>query len=193
MRSIKNSNTLVLLGIEHQRFGQVLDVLERQVERIESGGGDRQLIELVVDYFLDFPDACHHPKEDLLFAQVMANSPVDREEFGDLVDEHRELSELTRRIRQLLDTGPEDGDMPESTVAGLKDFLRSYRHHIEAENREFFPLVLRYLSQQDLDLIDFNMFDRQDPLYDSETEGRFAQLRTEIMARGTSGDGHHAG
>ncbi len=66
MRTNKNSTALLLLGIEHQRIDQVLDVLERQINLAELGKqADYKLIELAIDYFLDFPAACHHPKEDL--------------------------------------------------------------------------------------------------------------------------------
>lgn len=188
MRSNKNSSALVLLGIEHKRFHQVLDLLEQQIQLLDSGGtADRKLLDLVIDYFLDFPDACHHPKEDLLFARVMAQLPNDQGEVGDLIGEHRELSRLTHQVREWLDAVPRGDTLPESARSALKTFLQFYREHIATENQQFFPFVMEHLSQQDLDLIDFDLFDKPDPVYDGQVEGRFKQLRAEILSRGETG------
>jgi len=175
----------MLLGIEHEQIGQVLDVLDRQLDLIENNEqADYKLIELAIDYFLTFPDICHHPKEDLLFARVMAHNSDESGIMWDLIGEHKELSQLTHSIRHDLNSNSEPLEVVNNIEPTLREFVNTYRHHIETENKIFFPYVLRNLSQEEFDVIDFDLFDQEDPLYDNETEGLFARLRDEIIATG---------
>jgi hemerythrin-like domain-containing protein len=183
VRIDKNSAALMLLGIEHKQIGQVLDVLDRQLDLIENNEqADYKLIELAIDYFLTFPDACHHPKEDLIFARVMAHNSDEPGIMWDLISEHKELSQLTHSVRHDLNSKSEPTEVANSIEPTLREFVNTYRHHIETENKTFFPFVLKNLSQEEFDVIDFDLFDKEDPLYDHETEGLFARLRDEIIA-----------
>ena len=175
----------MLLGIEHEHIGQVLDVLDRQLDLITTGEQtDYKLIELAIDYFLTFPDTCHHPKEDLIFMRVMAHNPDELGISGNLVLEHKELSKLTHCVKRELNSKSASSAVANNIETSLRAFINKYRHHIETENKIFFPYVLENLSQEEFDVIDFDLFDQEDPLYDSETEGLFARLRDEIIATG---------
>ena len=181
----KSSDALRLIEIEHKRMGQVLDVLERQIDLTEnSKETDYKLIKLIVDYFLNFPDTCHHPKEDLIFARVIAHKPNEMGIFGDLINEHKELSQITHKARDEVYLQCATSLVMSNIVPILKAFLETYRHHIEAENKTFFPYVLKNLSQEEFDLIDFDLFDREDPVYDDDAEEQFSRLRDEIVAIG---------
>jgi hemerythrin-like domain-containing protein len=185
VRIDKNSAALMLLGIEHEQIGQVLDVLDRQLDLIKNNEqADYKLIELAIDYFLTFPDTCHHPKEDLIFARVVANNSDEPGIMWNLIGEHKELSQLTHRVRHDLNSKSESIEVVNSIEPTLREFVNTYRHHIETENKIFFPYVLKNLSQEEFDVIDFDLFDQEDPLYDNETEGLFARLRDEIIALG---------
>ena len=185
MRVDRNSDALRLLSIEHEHIGHVLDVLERQINLMESGMEvDFKLIELIIDYFLTFPDTCHHPKEDLLLRQVMAHKPDELRVIGDLISEHKKLSQLTHSIRHELNARSASSLVESDITPVLNVFLNTYRHHIETENKTFFPYVIKNLSQEEFDSIDFDLFDKEDPVYDSETEDLFSRLRKEILVRG---------
>ena len=186
MRIDKNSDVLLMLRIEHQRISQVLDLLERQIIRLENGEAiDYELIMLAIDYFLNYPDTCHHPKEDLIFMRVMTSSGYQPGVIGDLISEHRELSQLTHDVRlELSNIQSESSPVTTNLSTTLKAFLQTYRHHIETENTMFFPYVMENLSQEELDAVDFDLFDREDPVYDDETEEMFVRLRDEIMTKG---------
>ncbi len=185
MRYAKSSAALTMLMIEHNRFDKVLDILEKQVNLIEEGKhADYKLLELAVDYFLTFSETCHHPKENLLFSRVIAQKPDDSGVVGNLIGEHKELSELTQRTMDELESRTDESQLSDNALSTLKAFLRYYRHHIKTENENFFPYVLNHLTQDEFNIIDFDLFDREDPVYDNETEGRFARLREEIVALG---------
>ena len=80
------------IGWEHKNMAKLLNLLERQVAVFEHDGEtDYELIDALVEYFRRFPDACHHPKEDLIFARLKECNPAAATAVGDLPKEHEEL------------------------------------------------------------------------------------------------------
>ena len=58
---------------DHLNMAALLRVLERQVEVFRRGQApDYEIIQAVMEYFLDYPDLIHHPKEDILGRRLMA-------------------------------------------------------------------------------------------------------------------------
>ena len=52
-------------------------MLERELSVFDRG--DRPNYEVVVgviDYFKDYPDSCHHPKEDMIFDKLKSRDPA---------------------------------------------------------------------------------------------------------------------
>ncbi len=113
----------------------------------------------------------------------MSHSPDEHGIVGDLIGEHKELDQLTHKVRNELGSKLETSLSENSLLLILSDFLHAYRHHVETEYTTFFPYVMENLSQDEFDIIDFDLFDREDPVFDSKTEDRFARLREEIVAR----------
>jgi len=176
------SDAIRLLYLEHRSIARVLDVMEGQLGALERGDRpDATLLQLAVDYFAGYSDECHHPKEDLLFRKLRARAPEVADGIADLLREHRELRrlslELSREVGRLRGRGR--GPQGELSRA-LRRFLRANRGHMEAEEREFLPVVAETLTSADLAEIEFHVLDRPDPLVDAATEARFKRLRDEI-------------
>ena len=65
------ANIIERIRDEHANMAKLLDALERQVAVFDGGGKpDYEIVLSVLDYFLDYPDRCHHPKEDLLARKI---------------------------------------------------------------------------------------------------------------------------
>ena len=73
------SYVIEVLRQEHCNIERLLCVLERELSVFDGGGRpDYQVIQAVIDYFKDYPDSCHHPKEDMIFEELKARDPVQR-------------------------------------------------------------------------------------------------------------------
>ena len=60
-----------VLRQEHRNIEKLLQVLERELSIFDRG--DRPEYEVIVrvfDYFQEYPDSCHHPKEDMIFDKL---------------------------------------------------------------------------------------------------------------------------
>lgn len=177
------ADTLVFLQLEHRALLRMLHLIEDMCAILQRRGPvDGEFLTLVLDYFRDYPDTCHHPKEDLVLRHVQDRDPRaahellhvlgDHEELHDWTVEIAERAHLARRSRSLHDPG---------FVDELRRFAERYHAHLDDEDSNFFPVVRKCLKREDWDLIDFTMFDGDDPLYDPRAENRFRDLRTRIF------------
>jgi hemerythrin-like domain-containing protein len=188
-RLILMPDTLFLLRLEHGNLSTLLGLIEDQVAAADAGTPmDAELLALACEYFSDYPDRCHHPKEDLVYALLSKRDPEACVGVRDLLAEHRRLHELTQAFAETvrgLRAQPQAA-APDQRNA-LREFAARYRQHMRDEEERFFRVAERRLSRGDWDSIDFAMFDRDDPLFDHAAEERFSALRQRIETLGEQG------
>ena len=171
------------LRSEHSSMAKLLAALERQVAVFRDGGSpDYEIMEAVVDYFLDYPDKCHHPKEDLVARKMLESAVDEAGPLQKLVDQHENLAELARRFASFVRRVLDEAELPrDDFVRSANEFIAAQRHHMEMEEEHFFPIAEGALSRGDLADLDSKLFGTEDPLLDPRAEARFAALRDEIL------------
>ena len=172
-----------VLRQDHADLTRRIDVFERQIAFFGKGDEpDYEVIRCVLEYCLDYPDQCHHPKEDLIYRRLAAFGPDADRPVADLQAEHETLAALTRRIADTIDQVLQEAEIPRSRVdAAAREFLAAYRHHMESEEKVFFPAALSRLDARDWAVIDAEMTTGEDPLFGEITERRFAALRQYVL------------
>jgi hypothetical protein len=114
------THIIEVLRQEHCNIESLLPVLERELSVFDRGDRpDYDVVRAVIDYLKDYPDSCHHPKEDMIVEKLKARDPVAAATIGDLEAEHREGA---RRLRR----GPGGGTRPERRGSPAPD---RGRHH----------------------------------------------------------------
>lgn len=170
-------DTLTLLHLEHGNLAKVLGLIEDQAADADMPM-DAELLGMASEYFCDYPDRCHHPKEDLVYRLLARRDPGSHAGLRDLIADHRRLHELAEAF-----SGAACRLREESAAAGpavrkaIGEFARHYRRHMRDEETHFFPLAEKRLSRDDWATLDFAIFDRDDPLFDHAAEQRFFGLR----------------
>lgn len=172
------SDAILLLRLEHGNMARLLDWVEDQIRILESGASaDISLLNQAMYYLQNYPDQCHHPKEDLVLEAMVRRSPEAAAAIGDLTGEHNKIAELTMHAVTILNRGDNvDRELEEA----LRELTREYRRHMQKEETIFFPRALEVLDRSDWSSIDFDLFDRDDPLFDHSQEQRFRELREGI-------------
>jgi hemerythrin-like domain-containing protein len=169
---------------DHANITRLLRVLEQQVALIRRAERpDYDVLLGLMTWFFDYPDACHHPKEDLL-ARRLAEAGVAPSSMAEgLAEQHRALGEQLRRFSDALHAVLEERELSREAFADLADeFISSQRKHLEQEEQHFFPLARSALSEEGLELPDFGSLDRDDPLFGAAQEQeRFEALRKAIL------------
>jgi len=182
-------DTLFLLRLEHGNLSKLLGLIEDQVAAADAGTPmDEELLNLACEYFSDYPDRCHHPKEDLVYKLLSKRDPDSCSGVRDVIAEHHRLHELTEAFAEAVHRVREQprGAKP-SPREVIREFTEHYRQHMRNEEERFFRLAEERLSKDDWDTLDFAMFDRDDPLFDHAAEKRFSALGQRIEALAEQG------
>jgi len=169
---------------EHKTMAFLLDLLEQQVNLFKrTERPDYDLIKEVLDYFLTYPDLCHHPKEDLILRKLKVRDPEAAERVLNLEIEHDKCSErLGEFSRAVINVLLEAEISRETMIDIANEFIQGERAHMSAEEHEFFPVALRCLTEDDWLEIDEKISRFRDPL--AAEEGlRFALLHECILGQ----------
>jgi hemerythrin-like domain-containing protein len=177
------TDVIDLLRQEHCNMESLLGVLERELSVF--GRGDRpdyEVVLAVIDYFRNYPDSCHHPKEDMIFEKLRARDPVAAGSIGDLEAQHREGASRLRRVAQAVERVLADHDLVRQNVDDIiRDFIRHERQHMAMEERIVFPAALAALRPRDWADIALRLADRYDPFYQPGFEQKFNIKRRDIL------------
>ena len=169
---------------EHANVEKLLKVAEHQADAMARGETpDYDLLEDIVEYFLAYPEAFHHPLEDLIYERLAAVRPDQREAIGDLSREHARLTESTHEFANLLRLIEQDGAVSQHDFTQMvRQFVHTQRAHMEKEEKEFFPAAEEALASADWNALDIRAEGQADPVFGRETEARFMALRDRIIS-----------
>jgi hemerythrin-like domain-containing protein len=189
------SYVIEVLRQEHYNIEKLLRVLDRELNVFNRGERpDYEVILSALQYFKDYPDTCHHPKEDLIFERLKLRDPVRAASIGDLEREHREGATRLRRVAVAVERVLSDQDVLRQTVNDIiRDFINHERQHMAMEERALFPAALDALRPEDWMEIGQKLTDHTDPFYQPEFEEEFAELRRNILKMEEEAEAERAG
>jgi hemerythrin-like domain-containing protein len=176
------SYVIEVLRQEHCNIESLLGILEREVAVFDRGDHPNyEIVVALIDYFKDYPDSCHHPKEDLMFEKLKARDPDAAATIGDLEAEHREGARRLRLVDQAIERVLSDQDLRRQSVANIiRDFISHERQHMAMEERVVFPAALNALRPKDWADIAVKLGGRDDPFNLPDFEQKFNRLRRNI-------------
>jgi hemerythrin-like domain-containing protein len=168
---------------EHRNVEKLLLVLERELSVFARGERpDYEVVRAVIAYFQVYPEAYHHPLEDLVLEKLKVRDPAAAANIGDLAADHRRGAERLRRVAQAVESVLADRELLRQTVNDIiRDFIEHERRHIAMEERDFFPAVVKALQPQDWAEIASRSTDQRDPLFSDVVEARFDVVRRHIL------------
>src|SRR5690606_35887727 len=172
---------------EHEGLVALLRVLERQAAVLAEAAGtpDTEALAALAEYFTDYPQQVHHPKEDLIWRALKARDRSAAAAIGDIESEHRHRMELRPHVARAIDAIPRDAEVRRDAAGQVvRRFVDAERRHIEKEEKLFFPAAARTLKAEDWAEIAARAGQRQDPLASTAADERFAALRR-MIAQGT--------
>ena len=84
------SRIIQILLEEHRNIDKLLLVLEQELEVFDhSEVPDYEILQAVIQYFQDYPESYHHPKEDMVFEKLKMRDPAAVKRIGDVEAEHQ--------------------------------------------------------------------------------------------------------
>jgi len=164
------SRLLDQIRLDHIHIARLLDILDHQLDILhEARGADFELIRDVILYMTTYPDQVHHPREDLMFARLLARDPSATGLLEGIATEHRLLAERGARcmeiMRQVIDGAMVRRDRIE--VLG-REYVALLRGHMDKEDTEALPLAERILTDDDWRSLEATLDARDDPVFGSQ-------------------------
>jgi hemerythrin-like domain-containing protein len=136
----------------------------------------------IIEFFKNYPDSCHHPKEDIIYAKFKERNPDRAASIADLEAEHREGAVRLRRVAQAIDAVLNDQELLRENVDRIvRDFVDNERKHMALEEGMIFPAILETLSSADWAEIALTLADRYGPPSGADFEEQFSTLRRNIL------------
>ncbi len=177
-------SVLRTLHEEHRNTARLLDAFDHQIGLLARGAEpDFNLLQAIAGYFCDYPDRCHHPKEDAVFRQLQARHPAEAEAVGDLPMEHRDARARVHRFRDNIQAIFRDQIVARETlVSAARGFVDGERAHMAMEEIVFFPIAAAALDEEDWRIVESNIRTAQDPLFGELVEEEFRVLRNFLVA-----------
>ena len=177
------SDVMTRLHEEHRNIAKLLRALEHQLAVFDtSERPDYDVLSAIADYFVGFPDSCHHPKEDLVYRKMRERDPRLAERIVDLEAEHGKIAALARRFQTAVQNVLLEAEVSRSGFEDLAHhFVAEQRRHMQAEEEHFFPLALEILTAEDWREIDEQIAQEDDPLFGGRVAEEFAALRDDIL------------
>jgi len=168
---------------EHANIAKLLSALERQlVQFIANEPVDYDIIQGIADYFVDYPELCHHPKENAIYHRLLARDADAAGALGDLKDDHDRIGTLSLAFAKTVRNVLGEAVVPRKTFEkAARNFIDLQRKHMEMEERTFFPAVLQALTAEDWAEVKAEIHRRDDPLFGSAVEDRFRAAAEDIL------------
>lgn len=183
-------NQVMMWHAEHARFGRLLDFLDTQMMAFHEGEhANYDLMRDVIHYLKHYADRFHHPREDIAFGILAGRDSALLPLIKRLMHEHRVINIAGDALYKHL------GDIIEDTVI-LRDtvetaaatYLVYYRCHIESEEAQILPAAARLLKDADWAKIAAAIPHGADPLFGSDLDAHYRNLRTQILHEGNATD-----
>jgi len=177
------SRMIEILLEEHRNIEKLLRVLEQELEVFDrSERPDYEILQAIIQYFQNYPETCHHPKEDLIFKRLKVRDPAAAKSIGDVEAEHQVETERLRRFAQAVEGILAEQELPRQTFHNIvRDFIEHQRQHMDKEERLLFPAAVKTLRAEDWAEIDARLSDRNDPLFNGAIEKKFRALQRTVL------------
>ena len=172
------SQIIAALERDHANIAKLLEILESEILAIEVGKTpDYPLMQDIMRYMAQHSDRFHHPKEDLIFAQLLKRNPGVRADVEDLIKEHVVIGLAGQEFAGLLrSSGVDSVALREQIGTSGFDYIRALREHMIREERELFPLAMEVLTQKEWQVIEAAVNAIDNPLFDEMTADDYQRL-----------------
>ncbi|MBT8102430.1 MAG: hemerythrin domain-containing protein [Gammaproteobacteria bacterium] len=169
---------------DHRNMATILDMLEGVVEQASAGKDpDFELFAEIMRYVTVYPDAVHHPKEDVVYEQLRIKRPDLAKGLEDVPIDHDEIAALGSALRddvEAINAGA--AVRREKLIADTMSYVDRLRSHMAWEERDLFQRIdsMLFAESQDIDVSEFEHI--KDPVFELEIEAGFRRLLSSLKA-----------
>ncbi|MGB9905671.1 MAG: hemerythrin domain-containing protein, partial [Desulfotomaculales bacterium] len=135
-----------ILDHEHRLIEKVLEILQKEAEKLKDNRGDPEVIAAALDFFSGFADGCHHRKEERVLFPLLEERGIPKEggPIGVMLREHEEGRRLIARMREAA-ARKDRAQLAEAAGA----YVELLKGHIWKEDDVLYPAGKKVLTADD--------------------------------------------
>ena len=162
----------------------VLSVLEASVEVAATGGDpDFELIGQIMHYMTVYPDAVHHPKEDVVYTELQEQRPDLADGLDDVREDHIQIAVLGNTLRDDVEAIVAGAAVRrEQFVLDALKYVERLRKHMYWEERDLFIRIDTMLGTESHAVEVGNLLRIKDPVFAPDVESGFRRLLSSLEA-----------
>ena len=156
----------------------VLDLLDGLIEEIDADKDpDFELFDEIMRYMTVYPDAVHHPKEDIVYGQLREARPDLTDDLDHVPDDHSDIAHLGSLLRDEVEAVIAGGAVRRNKmIEDATAYVRRLRNHIQWEEEDLFKRIDKMLDATTLQ-VDVSEYEHiKDPVFELEIEAGFRRL-----------------
>ena len=180
---IKLTRLLDELREDHRNLARLLDLLEDECKDVpDDGEPDMDLLHDIMHYMTVYPDAIHHPREDLVYAAMREHCEDLAEGLENVPTDHREIAELGATLRNDIDAIISGAAVTrQHLLEDLVNYVGHLRRHIEWEETDLFPRADSLAKENETAEIDVSQHLGEDPVFGATTARSFSNLLANLQ------------
>ena len=169
---------------DHRNMAMVLKLLDGIVEEMEAGKDpDFELFAEIMSYMTVYPDAVHHPKEDVVYEELRARRPDLAEDLDNVPEDHRDIARLGALLRDEVAAINAGAAVRRDTMIGdTAAYVNCLRNHMIWGEEDLFRRIDLMLEAMPYK-VDMSEYDSiKDPVFELEVEAGFRRLVASLQS-----------
>jgi hemerythrin-like domain-containing protein len=166
------------LRLDHRNMAMVLNLLDDIVTTMEAGEDpDFELFDEIMRYMTVYPDAVHHPKEDIVYEKLRRKRPDLADDLAHVPDDHQEIADLGSLLRsdvEAINAGA--AVRREKMIEDTRAYVTSLRDHMLWEEEDLFRRIDLMLDAEPYKVDISSIEHIRDPVFELEVEAGFRRL-----------------
>ena len=163
---------------DHRNMSIVLNLLAELVTVMEADEDpDFELFDEIMRYMTIYPDAVHHPKEDVVYEQLRERRPDLSEDLSHVPDEHLEIARRGCLLRDEVEAVSAGAAVRrEKMIKDTSSYVECLRNHMKWEEEDLFSRIDLMLEAEpySVDISEYQHI--KDPVFELEIEAGFRRL-----------------
>ena len=168
---------------DHKNYAVLLKLLSAEADRLEQGK-EPDFVRMydIVNYMVNYPDAYHHPHEELVFDILNALEPDCSSDTRTLVEEHKQLALTGQVLKDALNGVINGAIIPMDRVLdNIATYLALFWKHMNLEESAIFPRAETVFEDSEWKLIDDKLSQVEDPLFGEVVNMQYKKLYEGIL------------
>ncbi len=163
---------------DHRNMAIILDMLDTLVGEVDAGDDpDFGLLAEIMRYMTVYPDAVHHPKEDLMYARLRDRRADLTEGLEDVEADHLAIAELGARLRDEVEAINAGTAVRRATlIADAAKYALRLRSHMRWEEEDLFRRIDSMLDDEPQEFDVSGYAHNKDPVFGLEIGSGFSRL-----------------